>query len=106
MAVLRMADGKVQALDLELVEALESALDAVDRDDRAAVVLTGTGASFSAGVDLFPSAIVIANANEVPVQVTLTDATGAVTDTAQPVSMAKRPLVASTSPSTSAIWIW
>jgi enoyl-CoA hydratase len=53
VAVLRMADGKVQALDLELVEALESALDAVDRDDRAAVVLTGTGASFSAGVDLF-----------------------------------------------------
>lgn len=53
VAVLRMADGKVQALDLELVEALEAGLDAVERDGRPALVLTGTGSSFSAGVDLF-----------------------------------------------------
>jgi enoyl-CoA hydratase len=53
LAVLRMGDGKVQALDLELVEALDAALEEVEREGRPAVVLTGTGASFSAGVDLY-----------------------------------------------------
>jgi enoyl-CoA hydratase len=53
VTVLRMEDGKVQALDLELVEALDAALEQVERGPGAAVVLTGTGSSFSAGVDLF-----------------------------------------------------
>lgn len=51
--VLRLAHGKVSAMDLELGEAfiaeLKSAADASVR----AVVVTGTGSSFSAGVDLF-----------------------------------------------------
>ena len=49
VTVLAMARGKVQALDLELVSALEEALIA---HADAALVLTGTGAAFSAGVDL------------------------------------------------------
>ena len=53
VAVLRMQDGKVQALDLELVEALAATLDELAAADPAAVVLTGSGSSFSAGVDLF-----------------------------------------------------
>ena len=53
VAVLRMAHGKVQALDLELLEALEAALDEVEAGPRGALVLTGSGSSFSAGVDLF-----------------------------------------------------
>lgn len=51
--ILRLAHGKVSAVDIELGEALiaelTSAADAAVR----AVVVTGTGSSFSAGVDLF-----------------------------------------------------
>jgi enoyl-CoA hydratase len=50
---LRMESGKVQALDLELVADLSRALEGVPGGDTKAVVLTGTGSSFSAGVDLF-----------------------------------------------------
>jgi enoyl-CoA hydratase len=50
VAVLRLAHGRANALDLELLAALERALDATA--GAAAVVLTGTGGIFSAGVDL------------------------------------------------------
>jgi enoyl-CoA hydratase len=51
IAVLRMEHGKVQALDLELAEDVERELDSAVRGARA-IVLTGSGACFSAGVDL------------------------------------------------------
>lgn len=53
VTVLRMEHGKVNALDLELCEALAEKLQALESADARAVVLTGTGGSFSAGVDLF-----------------------------------------------------
>jgi enoyl-CoA hydratase len=49
---LRLAHGKASALDVELLEALRRELDEVGEDVRA-LVLTGTGSIFSAGVDLF-----------------------------------------------------
>lgn len=67
VTVLRMEHGKVQALDAELMEQLSEALDETLGETSApdesageggagparAVVLTGTGKAFSAGVDLF-----------------------------------------------------
>jgi enoyl-CoA hydratase len=50
VTVVRLRHGKVNALDLELLEAITAAVRGVD-DDRA-VVLTGAGGAFSAGVDL------------------------------------------------------
>jgi enoyl-CoA hydratase len=50
VAVLRLAHGRANALDLELCAAVERALD--DAATARAVVLTGTGGIFSAGVDL------------------------------------------------------
>jgi enoyl-CoA hydratase len=50
---LRMESGKVQALDLELVVACSGALAAARSAGAPPLVLTGTGGSFSAGVDLF-----------------------------------------------------
>jgi enoyl-CoA hydratase len=53
VAVLRIEHGKVQALDLELCRELAEVFEQVDDwADTRAVVLTGSGASFSAGVDL------------------------------------------------------
>jgi enoyl-CoA hydratase len=50
---IRMAHGKASALDLELCRALLSAFEeAAADDDVGAVVITGTGSIFSAGVDL------------------------------------------------------
>jgi enoyl-CoA hydratase len=49
---LRLAHGKASALDVELLEALQHELDEVAEDVRA-LILTGTGSIFSAGVDLF-----------------------------------------------------
>jgi enoyl-CoA hydratase len=48
---LRLAHGKASAMDVELLEALEAELHGAA--DARAVVLTGTGGIFSAGVDLF-----------------------------------------------------
>jgi enoyl-CoA hydratase len=49
---LRLAHGKASALDVELLDALLRELEEVATDVRA-IVLTGTGSIFSAGVDLF-----------------------------------------------------
>ncbi len=50
---LRLAHGKAGALDLELCDSLRNELESVaQRDEVGAVILTGTGAIFSAGVDL------------------------------------------------------
>ena len=51
IAVLRIEHGKANTLDLELCGALVEAFE--DADEARAVVLTGTGRIFSAGVDLF-----------------------------------------------------
>jgi enoyl-CoA hydratase/carnithine racemase len=52
--VLRLAHGKSSALDLELLRAIESELrDAEEEAEVQAVVLTGTGNIFCAGLDLF-----------------------------------------------------
>jgi len=48
---LRFAHGKASAMDVELLQALDRELDAIG--DARAVILTGTGSIFSAGVDLF-----------------------------------------------------
>ncbi len=53
VAVLRMEHGKVSALDLEMLLEFRSRLDELQREPRRAVILTGTGSSFSAGVDLY-----------------------------------------------------
>src|SRR4051794_18439239 len=50
---IRLAHGKASALDLELCNALASAFEeAAADDDVGAVILTGTGSIFCAGVDL------------------------------------------------------
>jgi enoyl-CoA hydratase len=51
--LLRLDHGKVSALDLELLTALAEQLDEIMDSPYGAVVITGTGASFSAGVDLW-----------------------------------------------------
>ncbi len=54
VAVLRLEHGKAQALDVELVGELDRVLRDCEADEAChAVVLTGTGRIFSAGVDLF-----------------------------------------------------
>jgi enoyl-CoA hydratase len=49
---LRLAHGKASALDVELLDALVRELDEAAAEVRA-LILTGTGSIFSAGVDLF-----------------------------------------------------
>lgn len=53
ITTLRLAHGKASALDLELVEALTVAFAEETKSDSRAVLLTGSGSIFSAGVDLF-----------------------------------------------------
>lgn len=50
VTVVRLRHGKVNALDLELLRAITAAMR--DADDNAAVLITGSGTAFSAGVDL------------------------------------------------------
>jgi enoyl-CoA hydratase len=52
VVVLRLAHGKASALDLELLVALKAALRAEEQSSAKALVLTGSGAIFCAGVDL------------------------------------------------------
>jgi enoyl-CoA hydratase len=52
VAVVAMRHGKVNALDIALCQALCGALENAAADGAQAVVLTGTGTVFSAGVDL------------------------------------------------------
>ena len=50
---LRLAHGKASAMDVELCEALVRELREAEESDARAVILTGTGSIFSAGVDLY-----------------------------------------------------
>src|SRR5271157_3660161 len=52
IAVVTMVHGKANALDIELCEALAKCFDELCRLDARAVVVTGQGRMFSAGVDL------------------------------------------------------
>jgi len=51
--VLKLAHGKVSAIDIELGEAFVAEMKAAMDPAVKAVILTGSGSSFSAGVDLF-----------------------------------------------------
>ena len=54
VAVLRLEHGKANALDAELVTALADEIDTIrSADAPSAVVITGSGSIFSAGVDLY-----------------------------------------------------
>lgn len=52
VAVLQMTHGKANAIDLEFCEALGAQIEACRRSAAGAVVITGQGKMFSAGVDL------------------------------------------------------
>ncbi|MEM7349349.1 MAG: enoyl-CoA hydratase/isomerase family protein [Acidobacteriota bacterium] len=53
VAILRMQHGKANAVDIDLFDDLNRALDEVESSTAEALVLTGTGSIFSAGVNLF-----------------------------------------------------
>jgi len=53
IAVVRLAHGKVNALDIELCRELSTTFRSLATHPCRAVVFTGTGSSFSAGVDLW-----------------------------------------------------
>lgn len=51
--ILKLAHGKVSAMDIELGEAIIAEMKAAAHPSVKAVIITGSGSSFSAGVDLF-----------------------------------------------------
>jgi len=53
ITVMRLNAPPVNALDREVLRAITATLNEIEASDARAVVLTGTGASFSAGADLF-----------------------------------------------------
>lgn len=53
ITTLRLAHGKASALDVELIDALARAVAEVAASPTRALILTGSGSIFSAGVDLF-----------------------------------------------------
>ncbi len=53
IATMRMAHGRVNALDGDFLRAFAAELEGLSERDLDAIVLTGTGAVFSAGADLF-----------------------------------------------------
>lgn len=53
IAIMRIAHGKVNTLDTELLSEFIDKLAAVEQSETRAMVLTGRDSSFSAGVDLF-----------------------------------------------------
>lgn len=53
VAVVELRHGSANALDVELLGALVAAVDEVEQGPASALVLTGSGSIFSAGVDLF-----------------------------------------------------
>ncbi len=53
VTVLRIEHGKANAVDTDLFEDLNRALDEAEASSSGALVLTGTGSMFSAGVNLF-----------------------------------------------------
>ena len=53
IAVVRLAHGKVNALDLELLLAITETFRELSESDADAIVFTGAGRAFSAGVDLW-----------------------------------------------------
>ncbi len=53
ITILRLAHGKVSALDVEIIDALIEEIRRVRASGARALVLTGSGSTFSAGVDLF-----------------------------------------------------
>ena len=53
IAILSLEHGKVNTIDSELFTEFIKQLDNLEKSESQAVVLTGAGASFSAGVDLF-----------------------------------------------------
>jgi enoyl-CoA hydratase len=52
VAVVQLSHGKVNALDIELLDAITETFGELARSDIRAAVLTGSGPAFSAGVDL------------------------------------------------------
>jgi enoyl-CoA hydratase len=53
VAVVRLAHGKVNALDLELTDAITETFRELEGGPQRGIVLTGAGVAFSAGVDLW-----------------------------------------------------
>ena len=53
IVTLRLSHGKASALDIEFMDAIARAVAEVGASDARAVILTGTGSIFSAGVDLY-----------------------------------------------------
>ncbi|MGE5831155.1 MAG: enoyl-CoA hydratase/isomerase family protein [Micromonosporaceae bacterium] len=53
VAIVRLAYGPVNALDLDLLGAITETFRGLDRDGHTAVVFTGAGRAFCAGVDLW-----------------------------------------------------